>query len=73
MKTLMSRPDMKKYVIISIEPTDLSNHWVITYTNSKGLTDKESIEAHDSNAAFIKFRNQKIQESKAKVIRPSQK
>jgi hypothetical protein len=60
---------MNKYSVISIEPTGLANYWVITYKNSKGITDKESIEAHDSNAAFIKFRNQRIEELKAKVIR----
>ena len=69
----MSRPELNKYVVISIEPTDLSNHWVITYQTPRGMTEKESVEAFDSNEAFIKFRNQRIQESKAKVIRKTQK
>jgi hypothetical protein len=55
---------MKKYEIISIEPTVLGNQWVITYQTTDGKTDKESIEAVDSHAAFIKFRNQMINEAK---------
>ena len=69
----MSQPDMNKYVVISIEPTDLSNHWVITYQTPRGVTEQESVEAFDSNDAFIKFRNQRIQELKAKVIRKAPK
>ena len=69
----MSRNKTLEYVILSIEPTDLSNHWVITYQTPRGVTEQESVEAFDSNDAFIKFRNQRIQELKAKVIRKAQK
>ena len=58
---------VKKYEIISIEPTDLANHWVITYRTANGLADKQSVMAMDSNEAFIVFRNQMIRETKAKV------
>ena len=58
---------MNKYEVISIDPTDLANHWVITYRTANGLTDKQSIVAIDSNDAFIVFRNQMIKETKAKV------
>jgi hypothetical protein len=58
---------VKKYEIISIEHTDLANHWVITYRKANGLTDKQSVVAIDSNDAFIVFRNQMIRETKAKV------
>ncbi len=58
---------VKKYEIISIEPTDLANHWVITYRKANGLTDKQSVVAIDSNDAFIVFRNQIIRETKAKI------
>ena len=58
---------VKKYEIISIEPTDLANHWVITYRTANGITDKQSVVAIDSNDAFIVFRNQIIKETKAKV------
>ena len=60
---------VKKYEVISIEPTDLANHWVITYRTAKGLTDKQSVVAIDSNDAFIVFRNQMIKETKAKIKR----
>ena len=60
---------VKKYEIISIEPTDLANHWVITYRTANGLTDKQSVVAIDSNDAFIVFCNQMIRETKAKVKR----
>jgi len=60
----MSQWSMKKYEVISIEPTALSNQWVITYRMADGKTDKESIEAADSHAAFIKFRNQMMSEAK---------
>jgi hypothetical protein len=60
---------MKKYDVISIEPTDFTNHWVITYRTANGLTDKQSVMAIDSNDAFIVFRNQMIKEAKAKVKR----
>ena len=58
---------MKKYEVISIEPTDLANHWVITYRTANGSTDKQSVVAIDSSDAFIVFRNQMIKETKAKV------
>ncbi len=58
---------MKKYEIISIEPTDLANHWVVTYRTANGSTDKQSVMAMDSNDAFIVFRNQMIKEAKARV------
>jgi hypothetical protein len=60
---------VKKYEIISIEPTDLANHWVITYRIGNGYIDKQSVMAIDSNDAFIVFRNQMIKEAKAKVKR----
>jgi hypothetical protein len=60
---------VKKYEIISIEPTDLANHWVITYRTANGSTDKQSVIAIDSNDAFIVFRNQMITEAKGKVKR----
>ena len=60
---------VKKYEVISIEPTDLANHWVITYRTANGLTDKQSVVAIDSNDAFIVFRNQMIRETKAKIKR----
>jgi hypothetical protein len=69
----MSSSKTNEYVILSIEPTNLGGYWVITYTNSKGITEQESIQALDSYEASIKFRNQKIQEAKVKVIRPAQK
>ena len=55
---------MNKYEVISIEPSALGNQWVITYRTADGKIDKESIEAVDSHAAFIKFRNQMINEAK---------
>jgi hypothetical protein len=58
---------MKKYDVISIEPTDLANHWVITYRIGNGAIDKESVVAIDSNDAFIVFRNQMIKKSKATI------
>jgi hypothetical protein len=62
---------MKKYEVISIEPTNLGKHWVITYQTADGHIEKESVEALDSHKAFIVFRNQMIQQAKAKVIRPT--
>ncbi len=58
---------VKKYEVISIESTDLANHWVITYRTANGFTDKQSVMAIDSSDAFIVFRNQIIKETKAKV------
>ena len=59
---------IKKYEVISIEPTDLANHWVITYRTANGFTDKYPVMAIDSNDAFIVFRNQMIKGAKAKEI-----
>jgi hypothetical protein len=61
---------VKKYEVISIEPTDLINHWVVTYRTANGLTDKQSVMAIDSNDAFIVFRNQMIKEAGVKLIKP---
>jgi hypothetical protein len=69
----MSRNKTNEYVILSIEPTKLGHYWVITYQNLQGITEQESIQALDSYEASVKFRNQKIQEAKVKVIRPAQK
>jgi len=59
---------MKKYEVISIEPTDLGKYWIITYKTTDGHTGRESVEALDSHEAFIVFRNQMIKQSKAKVL-----
>ncbi len=64
---------MRKYEVISIEPTDLGGHWVITYRMANGVIDKQSIVAIDSNDAFIVFRNQMIKEAKARSILKSPK
>ena len=63
---------MKKYEVILIEPTDLANHWVITYRIGNGHIDKQSVMAMDSKDAFIVFRNQMIKDAKAKgkLIKP---
>ena len=58
---------MKKFDVLSIEPTDLGNHWVITYRIANGEIDKQSVMAIDSNEAFIVFRNLMIKEAKAKA------
>jgi hypothetical protein len=58
---------MKKFDVLSIEPTDLGNHWVITYRIPNGEIDKQSVMAIDSNDAFIVFRNLMIKEAKAKA------
>jgi hypothetical protein len=55
---------MNKYEVISIEPTDLGQYWVITYETAGGDTEQIAIEALDSHEAFIKFRNQMIKEAK---------
>ena len=59
---------IKKYEVISIEPTDLAYHWVITYRTANGFTDKQPVMAIDSNDAYIVFRNQIIKGAKAKEI-----
>jgi hypothetical protein len=61
---------MKKFDVLSIEPTDLGNHWVITYRIANGEIDKQSVMAIDSNEAFIVFRNLMIKEAKAKSKMP---
>lgn len=58
---------MKKFDVLSIEPTDLGNHWVITYRIANGEIDKQSVIAIDSNDAFIVFRNLMIKEAKTKA------
>ena len=58
---------MKKFEIISIEPSDLAQYWVISYKIDNGEIEKEVIEAIDSNEAFVKFRNQMIKKHKALV------
>ena len=68
----MSAAKKNEYVILSIEPTNLGGYWVITYQNPQGITEQESIQALDSYEASVKFRNQKIQESKANIIRKVQ-
>ena len=56
---------MKKFEVISIEPSDLAQYWVISYKIGNGEIEKEAIEAIDSNEAFVKFRNQMIKQQKA--------
>ena len=46
----------KSYEIISIE-NSYGKYWLVTYMNKNGQRDAETIEALDSNEAFIKFRN----------------
>jgi hypothetical protein len=69
----MTRNKTNECVILSIEPTEVGHYWVITYQNFQGITEQESISALDSHEASIKFRNQKIQEAKAKAVKPAQK
>jgi hypothetical protein len=56
---------VKKFEIISIEPSDLAQYWIVSYKVGNGEVEKEAIEAYDSNHAFIKFRNQMIEQHKA--------
>ena len=58
---------MKQYEVISIEPTDLVSHWIVTYRTANGSTDKQSVVAGNPNDAFIVFRNQMIKDAKAKA------
>ena len=51
--------------IISIDNTDLSDHWVIVYKTDHGSICKEPIIAHDPHEALIKFRNQMIRQGKS--------
>jgi hypothetical protein len=55
---------VKKYEVISIEPSDLAQYWVVSYKIGNGEIEKEAIEAIDSNEAFVKFRNQMIKQQK---------
>ena len=55
---------MQKFEVILIEPSDLTHYWVISYRIGDGKIEKEAIEALDSNEAFIKFRNQMINQFK---------
>jgi hypothetical protein len=55
---------MQKFEVILIEPSDLTHYWVISYRIGDGEIEKEAIEALDSNEAFIKFRNQMINQFK---------
>jgi hypothetical protein len=57
---------MKEYEIVSVEGA-LGKYWVITYVQANGHQDQETVEAHDSTEAFIKFRNLMIQRSKSKL------
>ena len=62
---------MKDYKVTSIEPTYLANLWVVNYIKPNGEADFESIEALDTNEAFILFRNLMIKRGKAaKPSRP---
>ena len=58
---------MQKFEVISIEPSDLAQYWVISYKIDNGEIEKEAIEAIDSNEAFVKFRNQMIKQQKVLV------
>jgi hypothetical protein len=58
---------VKKLEVISIEPSDLAQYWVVSYKIGDGEIEKEAIEALDSGEAFIKFRNQMIKQHKALV------
>ena len=55
---------MQKFEVILIEPSDLAHYWVVSYRIGDGEIEKEAIEALDSNEAFIKFRNQMINQFK---------
>ncbi|WP_353431930.1 hypothetical protein [Polynucleobacter sp. MWH-UH23A] len=55
---------MKKFEVISIEPSDLAHFWVVSYKIGDGEIEKEAIEAIDSNEAYIKFRNMMIKQFK---------
>ena len=55
---------VKKFEVISIEPSDLAHFWVVSYKIGDGEIEKEAIEAIDSNEAYIKFRNMMIKQFK---------
>ena len=50
--------------VILIEAGDIAQYWVVSYRIGDGEIEKEAIEALDSNEAFIKFRNQMINQFK---------
>jgi len=56
---------MKTFEIISIEPTNLANYWVVSFKIAGGKIEKDGVQASDPNEAFIKFRNQIIKQFKA--------
>ena len=56
---------VQKFEVILIEPSDLAHYWVVSYRIGDGEIEKEAIEALDSNEAFIKFRNQMINQFKS--------
>jgi hypothetical protein len=56
---------VKKFEVISIEPSDLAHFWVISYKLGDGDIEKQAIEAYDPNHAFLKFRNEMIKQHKA--------
>ena len=58
---------MNKYEIISIEPSDLAQYWVISFKIANGAIEKEAIEASDPHEAFVKFRNQMIKQHKIQL------
>ena len=58
---------MKKYEILSIEPSKLAHIWVVSFKLDGGKTEEEPIEALDSNEAFLKFRNQMTIQAKIEV------
>ena len=55
---------VKKFEVISIEPSDLAHFWVVSYKIDDNEIEKEAIEAIDPNEAFIKFRNMMIKQFK---------
>lgn len=55
---------VKKFEVISIEPSDLAHFWVVSYKIGDNEIEKEAIEAIDPNEAFIKFRNMMIKQFK---------
>ena len=57
----------EKLEIISIEPSDLAQYWVVTYKIGNSPIEKEIIKASDPNEAFVLFRNQMIQQHKASL------
>lgn len=60
--TLGVKSSVKKFEVISIEPSDLPHFWVVSFKIDDDEIKKEVIEALDSNEAFIKFRNMTIKQ-----------